>query len=271
MFPDFYYINLERRPERNAHMLREFSKVKIPLNTVNRISARDGSSATTLQLTIDERRLFHHFHFLPNDKMTLYNFPRIAANFLSHLECLKMFLERSSKDYAVICQDDCSFSPSFLSDLLGLIQYLKVSKCKWSIIHFGFHRKAYYQTFDAFDFSSKEDSLFYETSSKKFSDEMTMDSNHCETNHEIICVENHGLRKLNKNMNPCSLCYLVSKESARLFLDYVYREGVKWPMDRVLNKFCIDHDQFYGPAKVMCTSCGVFQSDVWEHIVETPK
>lgn len=259
--PDIYYINLDCRNDRSEFMVSQIAAIqrKSPDIQGHRIQARDGLSDDFV-LNEKEKGLFRNFYFPANDKMTLYNFPRIAANFLSHMKALQTFVDTSEKELGIICQDDTLFSPTFCEDLDRLLEVLQYThtheqKVAWSIVHLGFHKYAKFETFESVDFLKDDYNKEYENLSVPL---VELNSRDQKGN-----TSNKCLRVLHKNVNPCSLCYLVTKRSAKDFLDYVKSRGISGPFDRVINRYCIEKEQFYGPARIMCTGSSRFQSDVW--------
>jgi GR25 family glycosyltransferase involved in LPS biosynthesis len=89
----YYYINLERSPERNKYIKNLFDKNNI---VVTRVVAIDGDSKEDLN---------KEFNFINNYKRKYRNQLGCVG---SHLKTIKLFLE-SSFDYALILEDDVSF------------------------------------------------------------------------------------------------------------------------------------------------------------------
>lgn len=99
MYPNIYYINLDKRTDRNDHFLEEIKKVDYDMNRVIRVSAIEHSIGTLGCLS-------------------------------SHIKCLKMALE-DKYDYAIICEDDFTFKTD---NFKSVLDYINTSNIDWNIV-----------------------------------------------------------------------------------------------------------------------------------------
>ncbi|HLB34656.1 MAG: hypothetical protein A3F67_02805 [Verrucomicrobia bacterium RIFCSPHIGHO2_12_FULL_41_10] len=113
-----YIINLDRAPERWAHMKQSFETTKIE---PCRVSAVDGKELSLPCNDFDERR-FHLFH---GRATNIYE----VACYLSHIKAMNTFLE-TQEEYGLICEDDVFLKPDF--ELL-LEEAIKASS-SWNIL-----------------------------------------------------------------------------------------------------------------------------------------
>ncbi len=93
-FPTAYIINLDRVPERWAHMSKAFVEQGIP---ICRVSAIDGNQLTLPCANFDEKK----FRWCHGRGINIYE----VACYLSHLKAMQLFLE-SNDEIAMICEDD---------------------------------------------------------------------------------------------------------------------------------------------------------------------
>jgi GR25 family glycosyltransferase involved in LPS biosynthesis len=91
-FPPIYYINLDRRQDRDKHIKKLLATYK--LKGV-RVPAVDGKNLNSFEEYVDVHP--------PNLK------PVQIACTISHLQTIRYWLENSDTDTAVICEDDVSF------------------------------------------------------------------------------------------------------------------------------------------------------------------
>ena len=113
-----YIINLDRAPERWAHIQEIFSNTNvIPC----RVAAVDGNAMTLPHPDFNKKR-FYLFH---GRNINIYE----VACYFSHLKAIAAFLA-TDETHAMICEDDIFLQPS-LNDLLGELMNLTSS---WDII-----------------------------------------------------------------------------------------------------------------------------------------
>jgi glycosyl transferase family 25 len=113
-----YVINLDRAPERWAHIERSFAKKNFSLI---RVPAIDGKNLTLPSADFDAKG-FERFHG------RVLNIFELACS-LSHLKALRAFLA-SNEDHAMICEDDIFFDDQLEAILSGALNY----SSSWNIL-----------------------------------------------------------------------------------------------------------------------------------------
>ena len=136
MINKIYYINLDRRPERNEHTIKEISKLKCNC-PVERISAVDGKK---LDITNISNKLITPAGIRDalQPKKGLYNLlsPGSIGCALSHLIIYDKIIEELSDDeYALILEDDIYVKPNFNEKLNKYINKIP----KFDILFLGYH------------------------------------------------------------------------------------------------------------------------------------
>ncbi|MDR3179591.1 MAG: glycosyltransferase family 25 protein [Holosporaceae bacterium] len=118
-----YIINLERAPERLAHVLPQISSLNFPYEIIPAVDGQKISPEEIEKLAcIDAYKYI--FKMLPE--------PGTIGCALSHEKALKQFL-LSNSEFAIIFEDDVTFDPRKLSVLAkSLVQ----KKHKWDIVSF---------------------------------------------------------------------------------------------------------------------------------------
>jgi GR25 family glycosyltransferase involved in LPS biosynthesis len=136
MINKIYYINLDRRPERNEHTLKEISKINYNC-PVERISAVDGK-------TLDIKNLSNKFitnegiNNALNPTKGVYHLLSSGSIgcALSHLNVYDKIIEEMSDDeYALILEDDIYVTPEFNTKLNENINKMP----KFDILFLGYH------------------------------------------------------------------------------------------------------------------------------------
>jgi hypothetical protein len=89
-FPPLYYINLDRRPDRNEHMVKLIATYGLD---GTRVAAVDGKEPIHSRLDVIPERLR----------------PVEIATTISHLQTIRHWLSHSKSDTAILCEDDVSF------------------------------------------------------------------------------------------------------------------------------------------------------------------
>ena len=113
-----YVINLDRAPERWAHIERSFAKTAIGLS---RVSAVDGKNLSLPSVAFDATR-FRLFH---GRILNIYE----LACYLSHLKAMEAFLE-SDAEHALICEDDIFLSDDLEEVITAALQHTSL----WNIL-----------------------------------------------------------------------------------------------------------------------------------------
>jgi len=228
MVDAMYYINLDKRPDRNEHFLHECNKARIPPNKVKRFSGFDGD---TYSFQEKDLALFKNADFIG-----LYNEKKLMGNQLSHYFILKEMVEKKYNSI-VIFQDDVLFRHDFMFQLNKVISHLPEDA---EIIYIGFHKFAANAHFVPWDLTSKDD--FDEIGSVKVN--------------ESICY-------LKNDMNPCSLAYLVTLQGAISLIDYFEKNGFLRATDGNYNDYLTNKHIFYGSNVVLCTGNPQLGSDIF--------
>jgi hypothetical protein len=138
----------------------------------------------------------------------------------------------------LILQDDVLFCPNFLSRFNLVSQSIPQDA---QVINIGFHEKACNSYFKKFRFTNKENDL-------EFLQE--------EAVNEHVC-------KLKKNINPCSLSYILTDVGAASLFSYFTIHGFKGACDTNLDEYLKAKNIFYGSTKVLCTGNSNLPSDIF--------
>lgn len=88
-----YYINLDRRPDRNQHFIDQCLKFKFDMNNVIRFKGIDG---LTYKFSNKEEEMFKNADFLMSESK-----PKIMGNQLSHYNILKEMI-KNNYEYIII-------------------------------------------------------------------------------------------------------------------------------------------------------------------------
>jgi GR25 family glycosyltransferase involved in LPS biosynthesis len=222
-----YYINLQRRTDRNEHFLNECNKAEIPSNKIKRFEAIDGM---THEFEEEDLVLFKNVDYRgkPFEK-------KIMGNQISHYNILKEMVEKRY-NYIIICQDDVIFKDNFLLYLNRVMNSIPFNA---EIINIGFHKYAAYQYFVAWDLENKDD---LKDLGQKYNDN--------------ICI-------LNNTVNPCSLAYIVTLKGAINLLVHFKRYGFHRATDWNYNDYLNAKGIFYGSSNVLCTGNPNLGSDIF--------
>jgi GR25 family glycosyltransferase involved in LPS biosynthesis len=223
-----YYINLDKRPDRNEHFINECNNASIPSHKIKRFSAFDGN---TYEFDEDDIALFQRVDYKgkPFEK-------KIIGNQLSHYYILKEMVEKKYK-YILICQDDVIFRNNFMFQLEKVMNNIPRDA---EIINIGFHKYAAYDYFIPWDFNSVND--FNELGTEKVN--------------EYICY-------LKNTINPCSLAYIVTLQGAINLLNFFNRYGFFRATDWNYNDYLNNKNIFYGTNTALCTGNPNLGSDIF--------
>jgi len=225
-----YYINLDRRPDRNKHFLDECEKANIPMEKVQRYTALDGSkyqfskAEDDMFLRVDYRGK----HFEKN----------IMGNQLSHYYILKEMV-KNKYDYIIILQDDVIFKKDFVKYVDELMESSIPPQTE--IINIGFHQFAAYSTFVPWPIDN-EGSDYDKMGKMKINDH--------------LCI-------LQDTINPCSLGYIVTLKGAINLLVFFNRNGFFRATDWNYNDYLRAKNIFYGSSTVLCTGNPNLGSDIF--------
>jgi GR25 family glycosyltransferase involved in LPS biosynthesis len=223
-----YYINLDKRPDRNEHFLNECNKARIPISKLKRFSGLDGGTYSFQEKDI---ALFKNADF-----MGFHNEKKLIGNQLSHYFILKEMVEKKYNSI-VIFQDDVVFRHDFMFQLNKVMKNIPDDA---EIIHIGFHKYACGAHFVAWDLTSTDD--FNEIGSLKVN--------------ESVCHLKYGI-------NPCSLAYIVTLKGAICLIDHFEKNGFLRATDINYNDYLTNKNIFYGANTVLCTGNPQLGSDIF--------
>ncbi len=220
-----YYINLDTRPDRYEHFLKQCSDHNIPYNIISRYTAINGN---TYKFSLDDYEMFKNADYNGQNYMK-----KIMGNQLSHYNILKEMI-KNNYNYIIILQDDVIFRNKFINYLDKLMNNIPEDA---EIINIGFHEFASYSYFIPWDFN-KENNMIKE----KINDN--------------VCI-------LNNTVNPCSLAYIVTKKGANNLINYFEETGFLRATDMNYNDYLNKKNIFYGSTTVLCTGNPNLGSDIF--------
>jgi GR25 family glycosyltransferase involved in LPS biosynthesis len=223
-----YYINLDRRPDRNEHFLKQCSLIKINYEKICRYKAIDGN---TYEFSQEEKDMFKN-----SDFRTQSYSKKIMGNQLSHFNILKEMVLNNYK-YILVFQDDVIFRDDFIYQIDNLIDYIPSNA---EIINIGYHKFGSYSKFIPYDVKNKEKDL---NMSKK-------DIN------DYVCL-------LNDTINPCSLGYIVTFNGAKNLIQHFKNIGFLRATDWNFNDYLRSKNIFYGSKEILCTGNPDLGSDIF--------
>jgi GR25 family glycosyltransferase involved in LPS biosynthesis len=225
-----YYINLDRRPDRNEFMTKQLENQSgiTPI----RFKAIEGVKHT---FTVEETKLFSKSNF----KGTKHYFG-IAGNFLSHLELWKKMIEEGD-EYIIILQDDIALVKDFgiklhkiLSDLPSNSEIVNIAQ-----LFVQPQRKHYF--------------VCNLTNQTKMRNKVTFIKK--EVTSEV------GI--LHPFINPQSSGYILTKQGAKNIIEHTYSQGVLKETDKHLNDYLNSKNIFYQSYYILGTVASKFGSDIF--------
>lgn len=226
-----FYINLKRRSDRNEHFVRScLADAQIPIDKIERFEALDGKTYIPIE---KETQMFSKCDYL--DK-SYYN--NILCNQLGHYYILKEIIKNKYR-YAIVCQDDVYFRKDFQSYITGLIDNLPDDA---EIVNIGLHSYCVYQNFVPWDLSSLPNDDCMKISETKINN--------------YIC-------KLKKNINPCSLAYIVTLQGAINLVEYFDNNGFLRATDWNFNDYLCSKNINYCSLPVLCSGNPNLSSDIF--------
>jgi GR25 family glycosyltransferase involved in LPS biosynthesis len=145
MFNKILYINLDRRPDRNEHIIKEINSIKKELTNKNikcpieRITAFDGRNLTPNNMPsnlFNEEAIYDTF----NSKRLYYVMTKGAAGCaISHYNTYqKIINEANDTDKILILEDDITFDKNFISKLENHLKNIP----DYDILFLGYHLQA---------------------------------------------------------------------------------------------------------------------------------
>jgi len=224
-----YYINLDRRPDRNLHFIDQCNKLKFNRDNIIRFTGIDGLS---YKFSEDEKNMFKNADFITTDAKT-----KIMGNQLSHYYILQEMI-KNNYEYIIIFQDDVILRDDFNIQINKLLSNIPEDA---EIINFGFHKIANLQNFEALNIN---DPIESHVNSKK-------DIN------ESVCI-------LSDNVNPCSLAYLVTLKGAKNLVNYFNNVGFLRATDWNYTDYLTSKNINYATKTVLCTGNPSFGSDIFK-------
>ena len=240
----FYYINLNRCPERNTKFLDNCRKQDIPFSKIQRFEAVDG---TTFNFTPEIENMFKdcdYFRTLAlyrrhnmdekNYNISVQTTRKIMGNQLSHYTILHDIINNGYK-YAIICQDDSKFNNHFVEYIDKLMDNIPEDA---ELINIGLNKVVNGSITTPWDFGKDKDI--------EIAKEMVND---------YVC-------RLNENMDPCSLAYIVTLQGAKNLVHHFLTVGFLKAADCNYNEYLMKKNIYYCSLRVLVTS-GDFVSDIF--------
>jgi GR25 family glycosyltransferase involved in LPS biosynthesis len=133
----YYYINLDRRKERNKHFLSEIKKSKIISSRIKRFSAVDGFQLDIKNISNNILTEKSKSELLDKNKTFGISLTYGAVGCaLSHYELYKKCID-ANEDFLIL-EDDVTVDPIIDKYLEDYIDYFK-----YDLLYFGFHRHSH--------------------------------------------------------------------------------------------------------------------------------
>jgi len=224
----FYFINLDKRPNRKDHFLEQCKRENIPPEKIERFSALDGE---TYQFSPQELKMFEKSdldsHWFAN---------RIKGNQLSHYYIMQDMLKKKL-DYIVVFQDDSILRDRFLETLDNVMDNLPKNA---EMVNIGFHKYGSGANFIRWDLNANDDHTHLA---------------HKRMN-KYVCILKHGI-------NPCSLSYILTKKGAENMVKYFQTNGFLRATDGNFNDYLENNKIFYGSTPVLVTGNSDLPSDIF--------
>lgn len=223
-----YYINLDKRTDRNEHVLKQIEKAGISMNQVKRFSAINGD---TYSFSDEELHLFRNADFMhtPSAK-------KMMGNQLSHFSIFKDAVQ-NKYERVLILQDDVVFRDDFVSHLNHVSKSLPAD-CE--IINLGMHEYCYFNVFRAYDLTATDD--FVRVEQEKVNPYVSIWKN---------------------TIQPCSLSYIITNQGAKNMIAHFEKVGFPCGTDIAFNRYLQKKNIFYGSRTVLCTGDPSFGTDIF--------
>jgi len=223
-----YFINLDRRPDRYEHFLKQCHENYIEFNKIERFKALDGNS---YEFNKDEKKMFKEVDYRTQDFSK-----RIMGNQLSHYYILKEMIDKNY-NYIIIFQDDIVLRNNFKKELEKVMNNIPENA---EIVNIAFHKFASYNQFIPWNLNQTEEEK-----------EMAK-----ENINDYICL-------LNETVNPCSLGYIVTLKGAKNLMNHFNTIGFLRATDWNYNDYLRRKNIFYGSKLVLCTGNPNLGSDIF--------
>tara|TARA_Y100000389_G_scaffold26815_1_gene23053 strand:- start:11857 stop:12549 length:693 start_codon:yes stop_codon:yes gene_type:complete len=223
-----YYINLDRREDRNKHFLEQCEKHSIPQEMIERFSAIDGS---TYNFSEEELNLF------TMDVKRCRNNKALIGNQLSHYYIMKEMIEKEYSNI-LICQDDVVFCKQFLKNMNILGEYITN---EFDIVNIGLHKMAIGKT------------------------SIPIELDNCRDYEAKMCSKaiNGCIGVLRYSINPCSLAYVITLQGAKNYIEYFNKNKFNGPTDHCMNHYLMTRNIFYASRKILATGNPSLGSDIF--------
>lgn len=222
-----YYINLDRRTDRNQHFLKQCRDAGLEMSTVRRFTGIDGKTFTP---TRGEEAMFTGCKY--KDSPFIRN---LMGNQLSHYYILQDMMEKGYENILIL-QDDVVFRSQFRRYLDDVLRSVPADA---EIINIGMHKLAAFADFEPI---ALEDDRQNRTPCKRR-------VNPC------VC-------EIRDEVNPCSLAYIVTREGCRNLLEHFRREGFRDATDINYNNYLREKNINYASSRILCTGA-LLGTDVW--------
>lgn len=223
-----YFINLDRRPDRYEHVLKQLHNNNIDYNKVERFKGIDGNE---YEFTKEEKDMFNN-----SDFRTQSYAKKIMGNQLCHYYILKDMIKNNYKNI-IIFQDDITLIDNFNDHLNNILENIPNDA---EIINIAFHRFASFNKF-----------IPWELNNKTYKNEM----NKLNVN-DYVCY-------LTDTTNPCSLGYIVTLKGAINLVNHFDKIGFLRATDWNYNDYLKSKNIFYGSRLVLGTGNPDFNSDIF--------
>tara|TARA_Y100000389_G_C17470970_1_gene530773 strand:- start:2865 stop:3581 length:717 start_codon:yes stop_codon:yes gene_type:complete len=227
-----YYINLDRRPDRNSHMINELQRVNVPEEKIERFTAIDGLNLFTHGVNANDIGLFRNSDFIRKKNKNL-----LIGNQLSHMRLIDKIIE-NKYEVALIMQDDLKFMDTFNEELNKIIGNMPDDT---EIVWIGFHKVASGKNVIGWDLvkQTSENNDYYER------------------------PVNEYLAQCKLSTNPCSTAYIITQKGAQNFKDFVNKVGFRRATDGNFNDYLRAKNIDYCSRMVLCTGITEFGSDIF--------
>lgn len=222
-----YYINLDRRTDRDAHFREQCRAAGFDTRIVERFVGIDGKSFTP---TPEEEAMFAGCKY--KDSPFIKN---LMGNQLSHYYILLDMMEKGHENIMIL-QDDVVFRSQFQRHLGDVLRSVPGDA---EIINLGMHKLAAFADFEPI---ALEDDRQNRTPCKR-----RVSPHICEIRDEA---------------NPCSLAYIVTRRGCRNLIEHFRREGFRDATDINYNNYLREKNINYASSRILCTGA-LLGTDVW--------
>jgi GR25 family glycosyltransferase involved in LPS biosynthesis len=226
-----FYINLDRRPERNYHFMQQCVKHGLPEHKTRRFSAVD---AATYKFSNAELAMFSRADYINKPFAR-----RIMGNQLSHYYILKQIIQ-DGIEISIVFQDDVILKDGFVRYIENIVTNLPKNV---EILNFSMHEYAVYKKFIPWNLQSTVE-------------------------HDVSLISEHTINnyicKMRPMCNPCSLGYIITLRGAQNLCRYFETVGFLRATDHSYNDYLIERNIFYAANSVLATSNILFESDVFQ-------